>query len=107
MKIKDLQFEGSVFLIYGIRTISWWLARILLVQQRILDELSSSLFDLLQVYMGETLQHFGTLEKVTSYWGTKLLDEDASCIVSVVNLEAGVIEYTYGRVDSCRYLLLT
>ena len=102
MKIKDLLFGGSVSSVYGIRTISWWLARILLVQQRILDELSSSLFDLLQVYIGETLQHFGTLEKVTSYWGTKLLDEDASCIVSMVHLEAGIIGYTFGRVDSCR-----
>ncbi|EEF35796.1 conserved hypothetical protein [Ricinus communis] len=102
MKIKDLLFGGSLASIYGIRTISWWLVRILLVQQRILDELSSSLFDLLQVYMGETLHHFGTLEQVTNYWGAKLLDEDASCIVSMVHLEAGIIEHAYGRVDSCR-----
>ncbi|KDP35721.1 hypothetical protein JCGZ_10493 [Jatropha curcas] len=102
MKTKDLLFEGSMSSIYGIRSISWWLARVLLVQQRTLDELSSSLFDLLQVNMGETLNHFGALEQIASYWGVKLHDEEASRIVSMLHLEAGIIEYTYGRTDSCR-----
>ncbi|XP_065850492.1 uncharacterized protein [Euphorbia lathyris] len=101
-RIKDLLFEGSVSKTYGIRSISWWLARVLLVQQRTLDELSSSLFDLLHVYVGETLHHFSTLEQVMSYWGANLHDEEASCIVSMAHLEAGLMEHIYGRVDSCR-----
>lgn len=103
MKAKDLLFEGSISSAYGIRSISWWLARVLLIEQRILDELSSSLFDLLQVSMGETLRHFGSLEQVTSYWGDELGNEEAADIVSTVHLEAGIMEQTYGRVDSCRY----
>uniref|UniRef100_A0A6N2LES6 Uncharacterized protein n=1 Tax=Salix viminalis TaxID=40686 RepID=A0A6N2LES6_SALVM len=102
MKAKDLLFEGSISSAYGIRSISWWLARVLLIEQRILDELSSSLFDLLQVSMGETLRHFGSLEQVTSYWGDELGNEEAADIVSTVHLEAGIMEQTYGRVDSCR-----
>lgn len=102
MKAKDLLFEGSISSAYGIRSISWWLARVLLIEQRILDELSSSLFDLLQVSMGETLQHFGTLEHVANYWGDELGNEEAADIVSTVHLEAGIMEQTYGHVDSCR-----
>ncbi|KAK3205795.1 hypothetical protein Dsin_019841 [Dipteronia sinensis] len=102
MKIKDMLFEASVSSVCGIRSVSWWLTTVLLVHQRILDERSSSLFDLLQVYMGETLNHFGTLEKVTSYWGTQFYDIEPSDIVSAVYLEAGVLEYIYGRVDYCR-----
>ncbi|KAJ4828794.1 hypothetical protein Tsubulata_010806 [Turnera subulata] len=102
MRTKDLLFEGSVSSLYGIRSTSWWLARVLLIEQRILDELSSSLFDLLQVTMAETWDQFGSLEQVTSYWGTGLLDEDAHVIVSMVHLEAGIMEQTYGRVDMCR-----
>lgn len=102
MKAKDLLFEGSISSAYGIRSISWWLARVLLIEQRILDELSSSLFDLLQVSMGETLRHFGTLEHVANYWGDELGNEEAADIVSTVHLEAGIMEQTYGRVDSCR-----
>ncbi|WCJ25128.1 Protein prenylyltransferase superfamily protein [Euphorbia peplus] len=101
-RIKDLKSEGSVSETYGIRSISWWLARVLFVQQRILDELSSSLFDLLHVYVSESLHLFGTSEKVTSYWGANLQDGEASCIVSMVHLEAGLMEQIYGRVDSCR-----
>ncbi|KAH7557071.1 hypothetical protein JRO89_XS11G0041400 [Xanthoceras sorbifolium] len=103
MKIKDMIFEATtVSSVYEIRSVSWWLTTVLLVHQRILDERSSSLFDLLHVYMGETLNHFGTLEKVTSYWGSQLYDIEPSDIVSGVYLEAGVLEYIYGRVDSCR-----
>ncbi|KAB2096308.1 hypothetical protein ES319_A01G100300v1 [Gossypium barbadense] len=85
-----------------IRSISWWLFRALLIHQQILDERSSSLFELLQVFKGETLGHFGSLEKVTSYWGAQLQDGEASTIVSMVHLEAGVLEYIYGRLDPCR-----
>ncbi|KAK4598899.1 hypothetical protein RGQ29_016089 [Quercus rubra] len=102
MRTRDLLFGESVSSTYGISSISWWLARIIFLQQRILDERSSSLFDLLHVYVGETLHHFDTLEKVTSYFGSSLHNEDALAIISAVHLEAGIMEYTYGRVDSCR-----
>lgn len=95
MRTKDLLSEGF-------RSISWWLARIIITQQRILDERSSSLFDLLQVFTCETLHHFDTLDKLTSYWGATLHNNEALQIVSMIYLEAGIMEYTYGRVDSCR-----
>lgn len=102
MLIRDILFGGSVSSTNGIRSISWWLARILFLHQRILDERSSSLFDLLHAYMGKTLHHFDSLEKVTSYFGSSLLNGEASAIASMVHLEAGLVEYTYGRVDACR-----
>ncbi|KAH9771525.1 TPR REGION domain-containing protein [Citrus sinensis] len=102
MKTNDLLFDATVLPVNGIRTISWWLTRLLLMHQRILDERSSSLYDLLKVYMAETLQHFGTLENVTTYWGNQLHDIDPSEIVSTVHLEAGLLEHIYRRVDSCR-----
>ncbi|CAL5348892.1 unnamed protein product [Camellia sinensis] len=105
MRMKDLFSEGKVSVTDGTRSISWWLARLLLLQQRILDERSSSLFDLLQVYTCETLQCFGTLEKVTSYWGSKLHEEEASAILSMLHLEAGIMEHTYGRADKSRNYL--
>ncbi|KAG6736827.1 hypothetical protein POTOM_060274 [Populus tomentosa] len=52
--------------------------------------------------MGETLRHFGTLEHVANYWGDELGNEEAADIVSTVHLEAGIMEQTYGHVDSCR-----
>ncbi|RDX70742.1 Tetratricopeptide repeat protein 27 [Mucuna pruriens] len=94
MRMKDLAVE--------IGSLSWWLARVLLLQQRIFDERSSSLFDLLHVYMGEALQRFGTSEQVRSYWEADLCDGESSAIVSMLHLEAGIMEYAYGRVDSCR-----
>lgn len=74
----------------------------MLLQQRMLDERSSSLFDLLQVYTLETLQCFGTSEKVKSYWGIELQEGEAATIVSMLHLEAGMMDHTYGRVDSSR-----
>ncbi|PQQ16533.1 tetratricopeptide repeat protein 27 homolog [Prunus yedoensis var. nudiflora] len=102
VKMKDLLFDGSVPSTYGIRSISWWLIRITLLHQRILDDRSSSLFNLLQVFTSETLNHFGTLEKVTTYWGNNLRNGEGSSLVSMIYLEAGIMEYTYARVDSCR-----
>jgi len=106
MRTRDTLFGGTVSSTYGISSISWWLARIVFLQQRILDERSSSLFDLLHVYMGETLQCFDTLEKVTIYFGSSLCEGEASTIISMVHLEAGIMEYTYGRADSCRWVIM-
>ncbi|XP_042498787.1 tetratricopeptide repeat protein 27 homolog [Macadamia integrifolia] len=102
MKTKDFYLEGKDIAKCGVKTISWWLARTIYTEQRILEERSSSLYDLLQVMMGETLHYFGDVRKVTSYWGTELQEGEASTIVSLCYLEGGIIEYTYGRVDSCR-----
>ncbi|KAH9771561.1 TPR REGION domain-containing protein [Citrus sinensis] len=102
MKTKDLLFDATVLPVNGIRTISWWLTRLLLMHQRILDERPSSLYDLLKVFMAETLQHFGTLVNVSTYWGNQLHDIDPSEIVSTFHLEAGLLEHIYRRVDSCR-----
>ncbi|GKV20826.1 hypothetical protein SLEP1_g30887 [Rubroshorea leprosula] len=102
LKLRDLLFETSLSSTFGLRSISWWIFRVLFIHQRILDERSSTLFDILQVLIGETLDHFGTPEETTHYWGCKLQDGEALAIVSVVHLEAGVLEYIYGRVDSCK-----
>lgn len=98
MRMKDLSVE--------IGSLSWWLARVLLLQQRVLDERSSSLSDLLHVYMGEALQQFSTSKLVRSYWEDDLRDGESSAIVSVLHLEAGIMEYLYGRVDSCRLVAM-
>ncbi|CAJ1974749.1 unnamed protein product [Sphenostylis stenocarpa] len=94
MRLKDLCVE--------IGSLSWWLARVLLLQQRVLDGRSSSLSDLLHVYMSESLQKFGTSELVQSYWEDGLRDGESLDIASILHLEAGIMEYRYGRVDSCR-----
>ncbi|KAK7282181.1 hypothetical protein RIF29_10778 [Crotalaria pallida] len=102
IQMKDLLFQESACSSIEIRSLSWWLARLLLLQQRILDERSSSLCDMLHVYMGEALQHFGSSEDVRSYWDANLHDGESLAIVSMLHLESGIMEYTYGRVDSCR-----
>lgn len=104
-RTKDLLSGGSVSSMDELRSISWWLARLIQIQQRILDERSSSLFDLVHVFMGETLNHFGSLEKITSYWGDKLHKEEALIIVSMLHLEAGLMEHAYGRDDSFKHHL--
>ncbi|OMO99583.1 tetratricopeptide repeat-containing protein [Corchorus capsularis] len=76
-------------------------AKFSLLQQRILNGQSSSLLNLLQVFKRDTL-HFGTLENVISYWGANLLDGEASTIVTVVHLEAGLLEYEYSQLEFCR-----
>lgn len=86
----------------GTRSISWWLCRLILLQQRILDELSSSLYDLLQVCKKEILNQFGELDYVINYWGSLLYEGEAAAIVSMAQLEAGILEYKYARVDSLR-----
>uniref|UniRef100_A0ACD5UN51 Uncharacterized protein n=1 Tax=Avena sativa TaxID=4498 RepID=A0ACD5UN51_AVESA len=83
-------------------SVSWWLCRISMYQQNILDEQSSSLFDQVQVYKTKMLNHFDELEKVCSYWGSLLCDGEGSSFVSAAFLEAGITEYKYGRVDASR-----
>ncbi|KAL3362991.1 hypothetical protein AABB24_012337 [Solanum stoloniferum] len=52
--------------------------------------------------MRESLQHIGSLEKIRYYWASLISEEDASAIVSMLHLEAGIMELTYGRVDASR-----
>ncbi|GAB2225995.1 hypothetical protein Drorol1_Dr00021777 [Drosera rotundifolia] len=100
MKTKDVLFGRNG--VDGVRSISWWLVRLLLLQQRILNERSSSLFDLLQVSIAESLHHFGDMERVASYWRSQLHTEEALNIVSMLQLEAGLVDYAFGRVVSAR-----
>ncbi|KAJ8562365.1 hypothetical protein K7X08_011656 [Anisodus acutangulus] len=102
MRTKDLLSEGNDSGADGARSISWWLARLLIIQQKLLDDRSSSLFDLLHVFTRESLQHIGSLEKVRDYWASLISEEDASAIVSMLHLEAGIMELTYSRVDASR-----
>lgn len=103
VRTKDISVHGTIASVGGLQSMSWWLARVLFIHQRLLDERSSSLFDLLHVYSAESLQYFGTLEKVSDYWGPKLGDDEKKAIVSMVHLEAGMVEHSYGRIDSCRH----
>ncbi|KAJ0974555.1 hypothetical protein J5N97_016520 [Dioscorea zingiberensis] len=86
----------------GNRTTSWWLCRLTLLQQRISDELSSSLYELLKIFRDETLLHFGKSENIMDYWGSMSYKEEALMIASVAYLEAAILEYKYGRVDDSR-----
>ncbi|CAG7911057.1 unnamed protein product [Brassica rapa] len=102
LKLKDLLFETTATQPFELRSVSWWLVRVLLIHQRVLHERSSSLFEMLQVYMAEALDHFGALEKVESYWSsTLLLHGEVSSITSTIHLEACVLQYIYGRIDPC------
>ncbi|KAJ4908269.1 Protein prenylyltransferase superfamily protein [Raphanus sativus] len=105
LKLKDLLFETTATETFELRSVSWWIVRVLLIHQRVLHERSSSLFDMLQVYMAEALDHFGGLEKVESYWDDKLLEGEVSSITSTIHLEAFVLQYIYGRIDPCRLQL--
>lgn len=101
MKLKDMLSGGRIPSTYQMSSISWWLSRLLLIQQRLLNERLSSLLDLLQVYMRESVLHFGSLENVMNYWGPELLEEeDALSIESMLHLEVGIMELLYGRIDS-------
>lgn len=102
MRIKDWLLDKSFASLYDLQSISWWLVRLLLIQQKVLDELSSYMFDLLQVFMRENSNHFGSMEKVVSYWGATLPEEEAQTIVAMLHLEMGIVEHIYGRVDSSR-----
>ncbi|KAH0460327.1 hypothetical protein IEQ34_010990 [Dendrobium chrysotoxum] len=95
LKIKDFCTNSA-------KTTSWWLCRLFLLQQRILDDLSSSLYNLLQVFKNEALLQFGEVKDVVKYWGAVLHEKEALAIASMLQVEAGIIEYHYGRIDSSR-----
>lgn len=97
--MKDALFEGNLSSIDGIRSMSWWLARALFLHQKLLDERSSSLFDLLLVFTNESFSYLGTLEKIKEYW---CWDEDCFTILSMLQLETGILELYYGRVDASK-----
>lgn len=107
MKTRDLSFGEKTVCEAGLGTSTWWFARVIFLQQRILDECCFSLLNLLQVFMSESLNRFGNVEKVTSYWGASLAEDEALTIVSMLQLEAGLVEHTFGRVDHARYYLPT
>ncbi|CAH9138759.1 unnamed protein product [Cuscuta epithymum] len=100
LRIKDLLAEGNFS--STVKSVSWWLARLLIFQQKLLDDRCSALFDLLQVYTLESLNQFGTTEKARDYWVSQISNDDASTIVSALHLEAGIMELTYGRIDSSK-----
>ncbi|KAK9715831.1 hypothetical protein RND81_06G192400 [Saponaria officinalis] len=100
MKCRDILFRESTK--FGLATCTWWLARLVLLQQQILDECCSSLFNLLQVFMAETVNQFGDVEKAKNYWGDLIDKEEATTIVSMVQLEAGFVEHAFNRVDFAR-----
>lgn len=104
-KTKDLLLDIDIST-NAVRSICWWLARLLLIHQRLLDERSSSLFDLLQVFSRESLELFGSLGKVTNYWGPNLSENDALTVISMLHLEVGIMELTYGRVDASRSVII-
>ncbi|KAL8491911.1 hypothetical protein ACS0TY_023490 [Phlomoides rotata] len=99
MKMKDLLFQGSHSSIDGVRSMAWWLARAFILHQKLLDERSSFLYDLLQVYTKESFFLLGTLEKIKEYWSS---NEDCSTILSLLHLEVGILELYYGRVDASK-----
>nr|XP_043608749.1 tetratricopeptide repeat protein 27 homolog [Erigeron canadensis] len=99
LQVRDYLKENEKDVIF--QTVSLWLARVLLVQQKMLDGHSSVLFEKLQELGNETLDHLGNLEKVSKYWlGVEewVLRE----VVSMVHLELGIIGFRYGRVDSSK-----
>ncbi|XP_020581812.1 tetratricopeptide repeat protein 27 homolog isoform X2 [Phalaenopsis equestris] len=95
MKIKEFCSNSA-------KTTSWWLCRLFLLQQRVLDDLSSSLYNLLQIFKNEVLSQFGEMKNVVDYWGTMLNEKEAMTIASMGQIEAGILEYHYGRIDSSR-----
>lgn len=104
-KAKDMSVEGNSSCLISIKSIYWWLYRLLFLHQRILDELSSNIYDELQVFRKNTLNYFGKLEDVTNYWGSLLCQGDAATVVSMVHLEAAIVENKFCRDDSSRLLL--
>ncbi|KAL6557578.1 hypothetical protein OROMI_017928 [Orobanche minor] len=98
-RMRDLLSQGNFSSIDGVRSITWWLTRALFLHQKLLDERSSVLFDLLQVFVHESLFHLGTLEKIKGYWSA---NEDCSTILTMLHLELGILELYYGRIDSSK-----
>ncbi|EPS70116.1 hypothetical protein M569_04637, partial [Genlisea aurea] len=90
MRTKDVLHEGDFSSADGVRSISWWLARAFFLHQKLLDEHSSSLFDLLKVFMVEC-------QGLKNYWQGS---EDSSTILSMLYVEMGIIDLYYGRLDT-------
>ncbi|XP_078447813.1 protein prenylyltransferase superfamily protein [Wolffia australiana] len=98
--LKSTHGDGFSFHRIEVASVSWWLCRLTFVQQKILDNLSSSLYTSLQDLMSNTLRQFGSLDCISLYWPSQLYEKEASTIVSMAHLEVGIIEQAYGRVDS-------
>ncbi|KAG0480158.1 hypothetical protein HPP92_011016 [Vanilla planifolia] len=105
LKLVENGIHGQglkLLLLVVIYSVKFLFCRLLLLQQRILDDLSSSLYNLLQVFKNETILNFGEKNSVKQYWGTLLHDNEALTVASMLQLEAGIMEYQYGRIDSSR-----
>ena len=88
-------------------TLSWWAARVLLVHQRVLSELSPSLRKLLVPLAKLNLSRFGnpsTLDK--SGWAYGLDSEKAKAACRIVSaevlIEVGLMEITYGHLEEAK-----
>jgi hypothetical protein len=68
-----------------------------------LDELSSSLFDQLELYKKDMLAQFGKSDKVSN-WCNLLAEGEGSTIACMACLEVAMVDYKYGRVDASRFL---
>ncbi|KAK1437672.1 hypothetical protein QVD17_03468 [Tagetes erecta] len=99
LKIRDHLLENDNSFVF--RTISLWLARVLLVQQKLLDGHSSVLFENLKEVVPEVLDNLGDVKKVAMYW-IGMEEAILSDIVSMVHLELGIIDFRYGYVDSSK-----
>lgn len=100
LNIRDYYLQKNEKMVI-FSTVSFWLSRVLTIQQKLLDGHSSVLFEKLQELMKETLTQFGDLKNVIRYWeGTE--EEVLSEIVSMVHIESGIIDFRYGRVDSSK-----
>ncbi|KAL7124341.1 hypothetical protein ABFS83_14G042200 [Erythranthe nasuta] len=98
-RMKDVLFQGDFSTIDGVRSITWWLARAFFLHQKLLNERSSTIYDMLQVLTHESLLYMGTLEKIKDYW---CANEDCSTILGMLHLEVGILELYYGRVDTSK-----
>ncbi|KAF3795694.1 Tetratricopeptide repeat protein [Nymphaea thermarum] len=102
VKVNDSSSDGGSVCFNKIRSNSWWLLRLLVLHQRILEERSPSLYNALQALIQVILHDFGDISSVDNYWRNKLCEGEASTITSAAHLEAGIIEHLYGRIDNSR-----
>ncbi|CAN6480642.1 unnamed protein product [Victoria cruziana] len=102
LKVNDSSSHGGSVCFNKIESNSWWLLRLLVLQQRILEEQSPSLYNELKDKIQVILHDFGDISSVGNYWRNQLCEGEASTITAAAHLEAGIVEHLYGRVDNSR-----